>query len=505
MNLEAYCKGEPLTVGTETVLLLDSATVEDRWGVRRVLNQPIKDPRNPVLMPDMPWEDQIGQPDVLYDEEAGRWRMWYTGIDRQASAHAFVLRDWRPEHGRVQFLCYAESEDGVHWQRPRLAGRSYKQHRDTNIVHVGREKCSAGRVTWNHPSTGQPGRFLLTYKDNLPGARGALCLAYSDDGVGWREDPRNPAFIRSADTWHNMLFDPRRERWLMITRPKLFAGVPGVPGGPTERNYKRRMAVMVGKTPHDFSFPRVVLWPEEVDDPDFDNFMIYRVGTHFVCLLASMTAPPRMEFNLHLAFSGDGLHWSLLPDRPAYLPHGGPDAFDCGSISDAGALVTVGDASFVYYRGSRRGQAQSTKNNQTGIGRAQFLRHRFVAQMGAHTGGFLLTREMVVAAPELTVNTTVADGYNSDPTTATIPPELACEVVRRPVDGGAPQPVPGYTLAECTTQPVDLVEHKVTWKEKADLSELVGQPVFIRFYLKNCGIYSLRFQALTETGDTRSV
>lgn len=146
MDLEAYCNGEPLTVGTETVLLLDSATVEDRWGVRRALNQPIKDPRNPVLMPDMPWEDQIGQPNVLYDEEAGLWRMWYTGIDRQASAHQFVLHDWRPEHGRGQFLCYAESEDGVHWQRPRLAGKSYKQHRDTNIVHVGREKCSAGRI-----------------------------------------------------------------------------------------------------------------------------------------------------------------------------------------------------------------------------------------------------------------------------------------------------------------------------------------------------------------------
>ena len=104
-----------------------------------------------------------------------------------------------------------------------------------------------------------------------------------------------------------------------------------------------------------------------------------------------------------------------------------PDAFDCGSVSGAGALVTVGDTSFVYYRGSRRGQAQSSKNNLTGVGRAQFLRDRFIAQMGAHTGGFLLTRELVVAAPELIVNTTVADGYNSDPATATVPPELVPE------------------------------------------------------------------------------
>ena len=66
-------------------------------------------------------------------------------------------------------------------------------------------------------------------------------------------------------------------------------------------------------------------------------------------------------------------------------------------MSAAGALVTVGDTSYIYYRGSRRGQSQGSRNNQSGIGRAQFVRDRFVAQMGAHTGGFLLTREMVVA------------------------------------------------------------------------------------------------------------
>ena len=100
---------------------------------------------------------------------------------------------------------------------------------------------------------------------------------------------------------------------------------------------------------------------------------------------------------------------------------------------------------------------------------------------------------MVVAAPELIVNTTVADGYNSDPTTAIVPPEFAVEVLRFG-ESSAPSPVPGFTLADCTTQAVDLVEHKVTWKNKQDMAELVGMPVFLRFYLKNVGLYSLRFR-----------
>jgi len=497
MHFTDYCNGQPLQFGTEPILLIDESTVEDRWGVRRVINRPIKDARNPLLMPDMPWEDGVGQPNVLYDEDAGLWRMWYTGIDWEASAHQFVTHDWKPEHGRVQFLCYAESDDGVHWQRPKLDGKSYKHHQRTNVVFAGREKCSAGRVTLNELNP-EEGRFLLTYKDNLPNAKGALCLAYSDDGINWREDPNNPAFIRAADTWHNMVHDPQRNRWLMITRPKVFAGVPNTPGGPTEQNYKRRMAAMVGETPYNFGFPRVVLWPQETDDPDFDNFVVHRVGSHFVCFLASMSAPPNMEFNLHLAFSADGLNWNMLPDRPIYLPPpeapGTSDAFDRGSISDAGALVTVGNTNYLYYLGATHGQAQSSQNKVKAIGRAQFLRDRFVAQMGAHTGGFLLTREMVVAAPRLIVNTTVADGYNSDPATATVPPEFGCEILQLTDDHWAPQPVPGYTLADCTTKPADLVGHQVTWKEKSDLAALVGKPVFIRFYLKNCGIYSLRFR-----------
>lgn len=496
MDLNTYCRGEPLVVGTESVLLIDDPTVEDRWGVHRVLNVPIKDPRNPVLMPDMPWEDAAGQPNVIYDEAAGVFRMWYTACDWNAWMHQFRFKDWSAErHGYPYFVCYAESRDGVHWDKPMLDGRPYLQHEKTNVVATGQQKAQAARVMWNPPCTGRPERFLMTYKDNRLEGGGAFCLAYSDDGIRWAEDARNPVFVGLRDTWHNMVYDPKGERWLLFTRPMCFAGVADVPGGPTEHNYKRRVAVAVGETPYDFRFPRMVLWPEEVDDPDFDHMVVSRAGSHFIGFLGQMGPPPNMEFHLHLAFSGDGLHWKMLPDRPVYLPHGGSDAFDAGSTSGAGGVVTMGNTSYIYYRGSRIGQAQGNRNNVSGIGRAEFLSDRFVAQLGAHTGGFLLTREMVVAAPELIVNTTVATGYNSDPATAAIPPEFAAEVLASADGSRAPQPVPGYTLAECTTQAVDLLDHRVTWKEKQDLAEFVGRPVFVRFYLKNCGIYSLRFRS----------
>ena len=232
MNLESYCAGEPLEVGTETVLLIDNATVEDRWGVSRVLNVPIKDPHNPVLMPDRPWEDSVGQQNVIYDDEAGVFRMWYAGTDWNAWMHQFRFKDWKAErHGYPYFVCYAESLDGVHWDKPMLEGKPYGQYERTNVVVTGQQKAQGVRVMWNPLGGVQQSRFLMTYKDNLAEGYGCLCLAYSDDGIHWREDPSNPAFIGLRDTWQNMVFDPVREHWLMFGRPVCTAGVGDVSGG----------------------------------------------------------------------------------------------------------------------------------------------------------------------------------------------------------------------------------------------------------------------------------
>ncbi len=496
MERNSYCLGGPLTVVTDPILLLDDTYVEDRWGVQRRLNIPRKCPSNPLLVPDQPWEDGIGQPSVLYDAEAGLFRMWYTVVDRDAHKHQFKLKDWSFEkHGFPYFPAYAESQDGINWSKPLFDDKPYRHFPKTNVVMSGIQKVQACRVTWNHPSTGQPGRFMMTYKDNLSEEWGVLCLAYSDDGVHWRNDPTNPAMTGLRDTWHNMIFDEKRDRWLLFTRPICFAGVPDYPGGPDEHNFKRRVAVAVGDTPQSFGQPRVVMWPDECDQPDFDHMIVVRQGHHFLGFLGQMGPPPEQAFWQHLAFSEDGLHWQQLPDRPPLIDHGGPHEFDRGSTSSVGGVVTVGDMSYLYYRGGTRGQGGG-ENRQFGIGRVELERDRFVVQMGQNDGGFLLTREIIVPAGELVVNMTLAG--ESSGSSNLRPPEFAAEVLAFQEDGGPPKPVAGFTCAECVTEPRDSIEHVVAWKEKKNLNELIGRPVFVRFFLRNVGLYSIRFRESPE-------
>lgn len=509
---ERYCLGEALEVGTEPVLLIDDAYVEDRWGVYRHVNTPIKFSGNPVLHADMPWEGSATSPSVIYDDENGLFHMWYKVGDMQAWYHQFRLKDWKPGHGYPYYIAYARSRDGIHWEKPLFEDKPYGRYKATNVIMTGREKAQGVWVFPNHPSSGQPGKYMMNYKDNVGDKSGALCLAYSDDGVHWREDPGNPVFHGLRDTRHNLMYDGKEARWLLYTRPMCYAGddrlwdlaVSGSLNGekplhpeyiPHGENWKRRAAVSVGKTPQNLGYPRCILWPDERDEPDFDDFLVHRVGNHYLAFCTYMGAPPPCPTMTHLLSSYDGLHWSRLPERRPYVGLGREGDFDAGQASSAGPGVTVGDETYLYYYGSAF--PQKTNENRAAIGLARIRRDRYVAQMGRNTGGFLLTREVRVEGKHLVVNITTADTRNrpADGSDSDFQPRkqgFCAELLSSPSEG-PPRPIPGYTFAECTTQPADLIEHPIKWKGSSDLSALIGKSVFIRFFLQNTGLYSFRF------------
>jgi hypothetical protein len=489
---ESYCLGEPLRPGTEPVLLIDDAYIEDRWGVYRHVNKPLKHPKNPVLTPDELWESISFAPSVLYDHEERKFRMWYGGFDLKSYHHQFDLNDWKPEHGQPYYICYAESSNGVDWIKPRLKDKPFKGFPETNVVYTGTETACGTWVLPNHPSTGRPGKYVMCFKTHLPNARGSLCLAYSDDGIHWQDDPKNPIIRGVRDTRHHMVRDDRRNRWLFFTRPMCFAG-KSIPDGPLELNYKRRAAVAIGETPQSFHYPRCILWPDETEAPDYDQFLVSRVGSHFIAGVSHMDSPPDQKTRTYLASSVDGLHWNRQPNPEPWLDLGPQGHFDGGFVSPPGPFLTLGDTTYLYYSADSVGQQWGTEYF-TGIGLAKIQRERFVAQMGPHTGGFLLTREILVEGKHLLVNIVRASTQNAGKFNSVNADDLcrqafAVELVNSPRDG-APQPIPGFTFADSTAVPMDSVEHPVTWKNNPDLTPLLGKSVYIRFFLKNVGLYS---------------
>jgi len=67
--------------------------------------------------------------------------------------------------------------------------------------------------------------------------------------------------------------------------------------------------------------------------------------------------------------------------------------------------------------------------------------------------------------------------------------------IRVEIQDAAGQPIPGFTLEDCSPVQGDTIAGFVTWKDGADVSRLSGQPVRLRFVVNEADLYSLRFAA----------
>ena len=55
-------------------------------------------------------------------------------------------------------------------------------------------------------------------------------------------------------------------------------------------------------------------------------------------------------------------------------------------------------------------------------------------------------------------------------------------------------PIPGFTLAECHEIFGDETARNVAWRMGEDVNKLEGQPIRLRFVLKDADLFSFRFQ-----------
>ena len=175
-------------------LLFDDDAIDRTAGVRRVLGSPKKEP-DPILEPQMPWKTAGSSAfhAVLRDRASGRFRLWYRasigGADRPAGEG-----DGPERH----FLCYAESGDGLTWDRPSLRRLSFAGSLENNIIR----EVDAGDTVFHNivedPDDPDPRRRYkaLGYQHTtraaagLPEGGGAgVTVSFSRNGLEWPEEP----------------------------------------------------------------------------------------------------------------------------------------------------------------------------------------------------------------------------------------------------------------------------------------------------------------------------
>ena len=113
-----------IRIGNRRECFFDNYLIdEEKTTAEARLHHPV--PREVVMNSDMPWETRgIAYENFFFDEEIGKFRMYYLG--REA-----LTKSLRGEQIRV---CYAESTDGLHWEKPSLGICEFKGSMQTNII-----------------------------------------------------------------------------------------------------------------------------------------------------------------------------------------------------------------------------------------------------------------------------------------------------------------------------------------------------------------------------------
>ena len=502
----SYFHGQPMRIGNVPQFLFDDYMVEDRWNLERVGMQPAKFAGNPVMVPDQVGEFNCYDGHVLRDAGTGRLRMWYQDADLEETFRGRLPADPDSAEGHADFCRYAESDDGVHWVKPRLGLVRHRGSTRNNIVLAGVKECDRSAVILNPDPADDRRRYIMGYLDAPKGESG-FCLAYSPDGIRWMPEPRNPVITSHFDCVNTPVWDSIRGHWLWYGRPTVHAyGYSDPDRGWTDidpdkgvaRHHRRRVSAAVSRDLVHWSKPRTLLYPDELDARagwhDIDHF---RPWSHHGLLLANAAyVDPSgcTHGQLMFCWSHDGFRWHRPHDRSWFIERGAAGTWDDGWVLGASAPVLVGNEMWFYY-GAQRLPTTGSVQLAASTGLAKLPRDRFIAQRAGREPGYLLTREVLIEGNRLHVNV-APHGDARSPTAMAPMSDMRVELVesgqdRSAVVGG--KVLPGFGFDDCDAIRRNLVDHVVTWNGADDLSRLRGRAVHLRFRLSLTSLFTFAF------------
>ena len=400
-------------------------------------------------------------------------------------------------------VCYAESSDGIDWERPSLGLVDFEGSKDNNIVWDGVGSSTFTVFQDANPDCEPDARYKAlasgTSKDgNLKG----LHALKSPDGVRWSMmtddvvitdgafDSQNLAFwdtVRGEYREYHRDFRPGRDvrgnangRDIKTATTKDFLEWPD----PVWLNYSpgrvselyTNQIIPYYRAPHIFlGFPTRYTdrgWAESTKALPQLDYRRIRASK-------SMREGTAMTDGM-LMSSRDGVSFDIWPEaflRPGLKLTGnwfyGDNYQNHGLVQTASHVNGAADEISVF-AGESSHQADYTFR----LRRYTLRIDGFVSVQGNLAGGEFVTRPIVFDGGELVLNFSSSAG----------------STIRVEVQNSLGYALPGFAMEQCHEIFGDDLERVVSWQGDGDLSALAGTPVRLRFELKDADLYSLRFR-----------
>lgn len=498
--LSVPANADPIDLGKRRELFVDDHLIESISGDARLqLHHP--QPREIAIVHDEPWEGTASGYHSIF-KDGDRYRMYYKSMHID-----FPDGELRTD-SHPRFCGYAESADGIIWEKPELGLHEFAGSKANNIV-ITSEAMNGLAIDAGHPAI---------FKDQNPNApasarykaiirsreKNGLIVLSSSDGIHWKAyfDHLILRLKGAFDSQNLAFWDPtiNRYRAYWRTSPEgVINDTEWKPKGPrsirtgissdldewdsikdltfddpTPQQMYTNGVFPYHRAPHILlGFPKRYIERENGPPmealPDPENRAL-RAGAH-----------PRYGYALSeglLMASRDGSHFKRWqeaflrpgPERPGTWHYGAP-SIAWGLIETDAMLPGAGKELSLY------ALEDYWHGKGSALRRYTLRLDGFVSISAGWNGGTLLTKPLVFEGKQLELNfaTSVAGS------------------VRVEIQNERGQPIPGFALEDCPAYFGDSVSRVVQWDPDVDLSAIAGQTVRIRFDLKDADLYAFRF------------
>ena len=509
----------PVDIGSRLELMVDDFLVARLGGgARRHLNCPA--PRDIALQLDAPWEGNASGGFTVF-EDGGRYRMYYRGQN-------FVYAGMELGTPGGKYICYAESTDGIHWERPELGLVEFNGSRKNNIL------MDAGKILNGmfspfkdgNPESADEARYKAFSLMQRRDARGLWAYG-SPDGIHWSAISEGPVITAGLLDTQNLAFWDgvrgeyrayhRNEFRLPQTGEEPYGAHPVQAGSGGQRvgsqgslrgsRYGRDILTATSSDFNNWTDSVYVNYNEGRPSELYTNQVTpyYRAPHLFLGFPTryverswseELEALPELEHRRMRAAIGerygaavtdgmfmssrDGYSFTLWPEsfiRPGLRPVEnwtyGDNFQNWGIVTTPSAIAGAPDELSFYVREGYWRDGAST------LRRYSMRVDGFASVQAPLSGGELVTEPLIFSGRELVLNFSASAA-------GSIQVELLRDQMNIPVEG--------FSLEECIEVLGDDPERVVRWKEGRELGGLTGTPVRLRLVLKDAELFSFRFR-----------
>lgn len=436
-----------MDIGNRLEPFVDRHLIDRLDHVTLELTEPVR--REVVFTADKPWE--------------GKWSGYFT-VFRDGERIRLYYRGYAPDNPEVELTCYAESRDGIHFERPSLGLHTVGGSSDNNVVLIGVGCHNFAPFLDTNPDCRPEERYKAV------GGAPQLYGFVSPDGLQWKKIQEAPILTEGEFDSLNVAFWDGHARLYRCYSRRWSAG-----------EFAGYRAIQ-SCTSQDFitwTKPQLNVYPSDVGPEHlYTNATVPHPGAPHILLSFPMRfVPERTKLagfqepgvsDALFMTSRDGVHWDRTFQEAWLRPGPDPRNWTHRNTMPAWGIIETGDEFSLYVS-----EHYDWPDNR--IRRVTVPRNRLAGLKAGVQTGEVITKPLRIAGTDLYLNyATSAVG--------------SVRIEAQRPDGTA---IEGYTLEDMEPLFGDEFDARVTWKGKS-LGQAGTDTIRLRFVLRDARVYSIQ-------------